>query len=768
MTEKQPTHLPLTTFYKAVEEDGLLVALASQKQVEKSKNPSKHKAPAIKWDKAPHKYTGFNDEVYGTGIRCDWIPSLNRQLVVIDIDNPKKPGDIPVEVIKKICREIIENTYTVETPSGGVHIYLLSKMKPLQSQPKINIDYQTNTGTGMGKYVVANYRWSEDGTHKEHYKKLEESPEKIMLVGNADYTLNFIMEGLKEAGLVTTPKEDYKEDMVSLLKKYYEPGSRDNYSCAIAGYLRKKGYKADAIKNIIKEVFQGDEQLSERIAKVDKTFRLPLNEVIGYNFLKTHMSKVDLEKLRALTEPSDDSDVGIHILNYLSKNKEPSAKLIADYVNKHLNLYKNLDTNHYYQKIDGNGFVEIDERNIIRYLNDEFGHNNISTKRCQQVLSFITQPVEKNYDIIEFNNGLYNTKTGEFNLDKNLYDEIPKLCLNIDFNPVAEPGTIGRIIDEIFDNPRYPRDKEKWLRAVGHAFMGYNRIGKMVVVQGQPGSGKSTLTTLLKRVFNYSSLPTNVINENQRFTLYPMVDKDVNIDDDINNGLLKSIGKLNTIVTGDGIEVEIKGENRSITAENPQIPRLFANGNTLPPILGEGFERRLLLIHADNKIKYDHRDEMLQQDILLGEYDQDGLEWFVYTTIDMYRSKIDEPLTTEEEEARMKEEYDFKSYPLKKATEILFRDNYGGNYNIPVSDVNDQVKKWCRWAYRHGKISKEHRNPSIRQIKRAMDNAGYEQVLRRDGEETYRCYIDIELNPDMEFLIREDEPQKTIDEVQQC
>jgi len=79
----------------------------------------------------------------------------------------------------------------------------------------------------------------------------------------------------------------------------------------------------------------------------------------------------------------------------------------------------------------------------------------------------------------------------------------------------------------ILYNPKYPNNKEIWLKAVGHPFIGANRIGKMIVVQG--GSG---------------------------------------------------IGNLNSVITGNGLEIEIKGENASIQAEAEQIPKLFANGNT--------------------------------------------------------------------------------------------------------------------------------------------------------------------------------------------
>ena len=751
---KEMEALPVADLFKIANDENLLIALPSKQQVRRGKS---HKSPAVSWDKTPRNYQGINDKNHGTAIRCDYIKALKRHLVVIDLDIPKKDGDIPIEVLKSVALPLTENTYSVKTPSGGVHIYFLSKEQPKQSQPKVNIDYQTNTGKGKGKYVVANYRWDEQGNRKEFYKKLPESPDTVLLVKNTDKGLENLLQTLVDNGHITTPKQEQWKEIADIFR-HYTTGRKsvNNFSLAIAGYLRKRGYDQQATENIILEVFKNTGDVYHRKENVKQTYERPLKNIEGYQHLKNVLGKEDLTKLSELTS-STNGNVKAKILNYLSRNKEPSVKMVADHVNDNLELYKNLETNKYYERTDNGEFMEIDDRRIIEFCNDEFGVNNISSQGCQKVLKFVTRPVVKNYDLVEFKNGILNTKTREFTTDKALFDETPKIVLNLNWNSKAEPGEIGQIIDKILDHPGHPRDKEKWLRAVGHGFMGYNRIGKMVVVQGPSGTGKSTLTTILKRIFNYSEIPTSVINANERFTLLPMIDKDVNIDDDINNGILKSIGMLNTITTGNGLEVEIKGENRSIRAENHQIPRLFANGNTLPPVFGEGHERRLLLIHAHNIIgETDEREinDYLQGDIIEGKYDDKGMEWLVYTAITTYLDKKDEVLTTKKEEAQMKEEYEFKSYPMLKGVEALFVDDYVGIEYIPVREVNRWVKAWHIWAYEQGKISKEHRKPSVKQISNAMNKAGFHKRTRRDDTIVESVYEDIKLNENMEKVIR--------------
>jgi len=235
---------------------------------------------------------------------------------------------------------------------------------------------------------------------------------------------------------------------------------------------------------------------------------------------------------------------------------------------------------------------------------------------------------------------------------------------------------------------------------IGHIFMGLNTLHKFMVVVGPSRSGKSTLMALLGRIFNASRIPTQKIVANERFTLIDLIDKDVNLDDDINNGIMKGIGNLNSVVEGQPLKIEMKGINEHLSLTNTQIPRLVANGNSLPPVIGEGFDTRLLLIKAPNKKPMDKRDETLQGKIYQGEYDPE-LEWLVYETITTYWKYIDnkESLLTPKEEDQQSKDYQFQSYPLLVAIESLFTRDWETDQTIPVKDVNKYVLMWSEWAY---------------------------------------------------------------------
>lgn len=711
------------------------IALSSKYQVVEGRNP---KAPSISWDKQPDDYKGFNDLNYGTGIICGYIPQINKYLVVIDLDTPKNSDHIPLNILEESIQFALKETYSVRTANGGLHVYILSNEKPKAKQPRINIDYQTNTGDGKGKYVVSDYIYDNEG-EKILYTKLEESPDTIFSVKNTDDVLNHLLKELEEKGYSINPDTEYITQISNIISRNLREGHRNDLVFSLSGYLRKNRFTHETTTQIVRQSFKDDEELTERLKVVDTAYRKDIKDLKGWNGLKDHLNGKDLKELESLVV-GDELELRTTILRLLAKQKEPSNKLLADYINSELTLYKDPKVLKYYERLNNGTITEIDNIRIEEFINESFGTDRISSKKCKQVLNYVTKHIVRNYDILLFNNGYLNTRTREFNPNKEELKEIPKLSLPFNWNKDAGNGKIGKLLDDILINPKYPNNKELWMRAVGHAFMGDNRIGKMVMVQGESGTGKSTLTTILKRIFtgNYSEIKTQTIVKNERFTLHSLVGKAVNIDDDIANGMLKGIGNLNTVITGNGLQVEVKGENNSIQAETEQIPKLFANGNTLPPVVGTGFERRLLLIHADNQITYENRDEYLQADILSGKYDQKGIEWLIYTSINLYLDKINYPITTKQDEQEMVKEYEFKAYPLKKGIEKIFEESYGEEDYMPVTEVYKHVKEWCKESYKKGLISSEHRKPSIKAIHKAMDNAGFDRTRKQiNGNRIY-------------------------------
>lgn len=734
------------------------------------------KAPAINWSKAPQGYKGYNDSTYGGGLICDLIPEYELYLAVIDLDYPKKEEDIPIDDLVGICGEWILQTHTRRTPSGGYHIYFLSKTKPQMKEPSFNVDYQTNTGKQRGKYVVSNYRYTTkikgeviDLTkyykknpdvnvvdlefEKEFYNHYKDSPQEILVVDSVDDILNKILSEVETLGLWTPPAKktaklvkqnkkarikENQNELVKIIKPHVREGQRDELAKSLSGYLYKKNYTIKYSTKLFKQIFHNDEEIDHRLEFLERTYEKPKSEVAGITALRQLIGDKDIEKIKSIVEnqkkPSkkeiDHSvqDIDERIGYYLEYDFNVSDKMIIQSVEKNNTLFFDSSTLNYYCKNGDNSIELIDGDFIVSHVNSLFGANEISRKQCHRALSYVTRFIKREPYALEFTNGLLciNNEDNTFQFLENVYctSFIPKVKFPFRWNPEARGGAIEESINFILntDEEGFEDNIKAYFKAIGHSCMGAIEKGIFTIVLGRPGTGKSTLLTILKRFLTYSEVPIPDIIKNDRFSLTPAVGKDINIDDDLQSTIWKGIGKLNTLVTGNGGSVEVKGENERLELTTYNTPKLWGASNALPPVIGDGFERRLILLQADNLIKPEKVNDSFQSDILNGKHDE-GLEWLVYKSITLYIDERKKPFVTEEHKEAMLKEHNAKSDPLRTAIDYIFL--YKENEDIPVKEVTREIKKWFRYAIIKGKIFEEHKTPSASQITNAMGRAGY-------------------------------------------
>jgi len=736
---------------------------------EKTKKPFK-----IKWKQYQAKQYPISKLKWHRGnfalITGQFLGNKKGCIAAVDLDDPKLHRHFKHE-----------DTLQQKTARKGHQLFYIT---PKETNAKgyfrkyydldIDILGSRSTYTIIPPSYIEYYNKNQELEHTGNHKLISPGAPGDIILKKVPNILKHVESILKAAGFkrketrqpsIKEETEERERELLNLLKEVKpKKGSRQDYALCLAGTLKQKvGLPESAARKIFKEVFKEDEELSQRVGAVESTYHKNNDNLQGWGKFKQFLTGLQQEEFLKITS-SNVNDLRSRIITKRLSFKMPSVIELADFLNMNLDLYKDLDTLKYYEKTKEGSIIEIDSRRVVKFFNKEFGENKISHKKADAVLKEVTAPITKDYNLLEFTNGVLNTETKEFKEGKRDLKKIPKISFPFKWNSGAEGGKIKEIIEQTLTHKDHPDNLELWLRAVGHAFLGINKIGKHVITVGPSKTGKSTLNTILEKVFNCSHIPISVICKNERFTLYPMIGKDINIDDDANNGLIKDIGFLNTVVTGNTIEVEVKGENKRIKATNPQMPVLFSSGNSLPPVIGEGFETRLLLIHAKNVVKHADRMETLQSDILNGEYDHD-LEWLVYTALNLYWKMEDQPLTTEETEKQNTKYYEMMSYPLKVAIEELFEESYSelddhndtieGDYKadyLTVRDVNRILKIKLKTWYKEGKISSSHKSPSTSLIKKTMDRAGYEQGIIKVWEanedtEFYktskRVYLDI-------------------------
>lgn len=563
--------------------------------------------------------------------------------------------------------------------------------------------------------------------------------------------------------------------------------------------LRVSGdnYKRSGIKTGLIRTFDNIQMALGLSDKERKELQYQLQEICVPHKNKSNKTAQDLEIL---------------IRQAIARNVEPTVKLLADFINKQGSFFIDYETGNKYI-LTAKGFEEIGLEDISIWINNKFGDNKINIKKCESVLSYITNPVESNYNLIIFNNGTLDTQSGEFkenefNFKVNGKYYLPKIKTTLNYTEEAESlfkeTALYKEFKEILDS-RWEWNESLYYMSLGVSAMAVNEADKLFVIVGVPNARKTTLLTPLKRFFTYSELKIQTIAKNERFQLLPTIRKDINIDDDLTGLVIKDIGFLNSFVSGAGGNIERKGENISANLTAETTPKIWGASNRLPAIMGDGFKRRLCLILAENPIDITEAKKSYQTEILKGERDEE-LGLLISYSIQHYIKNRDKPFLTEDQSEQMLTEWNWKSYPAKMGAEFMFLDSEdygeyitengrednpletvdnviedgweliietqdGSQYSTPnyltVKEVNQEFKKFYKWGVKTGKIFQEQSRPSTNSIKKAMQNAGFNQTVKRetikwtdeDGDirtkhTTINVYEDCLINPNWKAIYR--------------
>ena len=368
------------------------------------------------------------------------------------------------------------------------------------------------------------------------------------------------------------------------------------------------------------------------------------------------------------------------IKSLFSEHKAPSKQMLADYINASDEFFVVHDIKKKFKKTP-HGFVEITLRDISNFFNNEFGFNKVSMKKCNECMDYITRELTIDYDVIQFKNGLYNTRTCEFMQDRFASEYIPKLnltgfCYHEDAKDKFQATKLYDEIKAILETskPKWQTWNEHiYFKSIGSCYHATNVADKLFVLVGKSGSRKSTLLTINKRIFNnnYCNMKIQQIVKNERFVLVPTVNKAILIDDDASDLQISNIGNLNSFVSGTGLYVEFKNANDGVYLNENNTPRIWCASNELFNVVGSGFKRRLCLILCDNEFDRDKSTKQYMVDINNGERDKE-LELMISYCLQLYASERDCAFLTQEQEDAMFDEFEFKSYVERKFVQDVF------------------------------------------------------------------------------------------------
>jgi putative DNA primase/helicase len=205
---------------------------------------------------------------------------------------------------------------------------------------------------------------------------------------------------------------------------------------------------------------------------------------------------------------------------------------------------------------------------------------------------------DKNINIVNIRNGLYNI---ELNLLQPHSHEYPSLNQkNIAYDPNAKPLLFGKFLQQVL----HPKDIRTAIDILAYTFWRTNPYELIFILLGIGANGKNVFTGILialHRIENVSNISLKAILEN-KFAIAGLENKDVNIDTEMPQGVLKDISILKKLTGKQPISIEKKG----IDAYNALLhSKLFFCANTVPSISdnSDGRFRRQVIISFPNQFE---------------------------------------------------------------------------------------------------------------------------------------------------------------------
>ena len=184
---------------------------------------------------------------------------------------------------------------------------------------------------------------------------------------------------------------------------------------------------------------------------------------------------------------------------------------------------------------------------------------------------------DKNLNIINHRNGLYNIEADVLEPHSHHYPSLNQT--SITYDPNAKPILFGKFLQQVL----HPKDIRTAIDMLAYTFLRTNPYELICILLGIGANGKNVFTGMITSLHgseNVSYISLKSILENQ-FALAGLENKDVNIDTEMPQGILKDISILKKLTGRQPISVEKKG----IDAYSVLLhPKLFFCTNTIPSI----------------------------------------------------------------------------------------------------------------------------------------------------------------------------------------
>jgi P4 family phage/plasmid primase-like protien len=227
---------------------------------------------------------------------------------------------------------------------------------------------------------------------------------------------------------------------------------------------------------------------------------------------------------------------------------------------------------------------------------------------------------DSNIEIINLKNGLYNWKTDIFSLHTPDYYSLNQIPVNYDKN--ARPKLFLKFLREVL----YLQDIRTAVELIAYTFVRRNIFEYYFILIGIGANGKSVFVGILTHLHgkkNTSNVALKSIGDD-RFALFDMVGKDVNVDTELSNANIKDISNLKKLTGIQPIRVQQKGQ----PAFDAEIhAKQVFNTNELPniPDTTDARYRREIILYFYRQFEGENQDLNLLNKIVNNEEEMSGI-----------------------------------------------------------------------------------------------------------------------------------------------
>ncbi|MBP2030794.1 P4 family phage/plasmid primase-like protein [Methanohalophilus levihalophilus] len=337
------------------------------------------------------------------------------------------------------------------------------------------------------------------------------------------------------------------------------------------------------------------------------------------------------------------------------------------------------------RKVIRNAIIDILDRRTSEKAKREVIHH------IEDVTAIEREQLNNNKYVINLNNGLYDTVSGQFmEHDPDVYSTIR---IPVNYNPKAKCPQIEKFLSEVVS----PEDAQNIIEFAGYCLIpDTDALHKALFLFGKGKNGKSVATFLIERMIgeeNISAVPLQKFDR-EKFAVAGLFGKLVNICADLPSKKLADDSVFKMLISGDTICAEEKFKEQF---KFKNTARLVFNANKMPRPAGDvedvyAFYRRLELIEFPNN--FEGRED---PDLIKKLTTDDELSGFLNLCLEgllnvLKNKRLTHQKTTEEVERMYKANMD--------SVNAFFDDciNYGSDVEgaIPKQTFYQFYCKWCK------------------------------------------------------------------------